>query len=110
MQKKAEEMQKNIQAKTSFDENWFGCIGIIKTMVDTAIGCETQCQYCGRKCELQQHQVDTDHTCNKMGHQMRVFKGGFLVNDKNEKYPSLRTCDMIKPDTKILFDDNYTTW
>ena len=36
---------------------------------------------------------------------MRVFKGGFLENDKKEKYPSLRTCDMIKPESKIFIDD-----
>jgi len=41
---------------------------------------------------------------------MRVFKGGFLLNDNGEKYPSLRTCDMIKPDSKIFIDDNQFTW
>jgi hypothetical protein len=45
-----------------------------------------------------------------MGHQMRVFKGGFLLNDNGEKYPSLKTCDMIKPDSKIFIDDNQFTW
>jgi hypothetical protein len=52
MQKKAEDMQNNLQLINGFDEAWFGCGGQIKIMKDTAIGCKSRCKYCGRKCEL----------------------------------------------------------
>lgn len=41
---------------------------------------------------------------------MRVFKDGYFSNDKGEKFPSLKTCDMIKPDSKIIIDDIKHTW
>ena len=43
MQKKAEDMQNNLQLIKVFDEVWFGCDGQIKSMKDTAIGCKSCC-------------------------------------------------------------------
>lgn len=41
---------------------------------------------------------------------MRVFKGGCFINDKGIVFPSLKTCDMIKPDTIMYIDDEKNTW
>ena len=41
---------------------------------------------------------------------MRVFKGGFISKESGQNYPSLRTCDMIKPETKIKIDDTQFEW
>lgn len=36
---------------------------------------------------------------------MRVFAGGSFTNKKGN-YPSLKTCDIIKPETIIIINDN----
>ena len=41
---------------------------------------------------------------------MRIFGGGHIVDEFGTKYPSLGTCDTIKPKTIMLIDENKTTW
>jgi len=45
-----------------------------------------------------------------VGHQMRVFAGGYFTNKKQLKLPSLRTCDMIDPENYIIIDGNKFKW
>ena len=65
-------------------------------MINKAVGCKSQCLYCNRKCELLPHNIEeTKHSCDNVGHQLRVFAGGHYVNKKGNKFPSLGTCDTI---------------
>ena len=41
---------------------------------------------------------------------MRIFAGGHFNSDQGEIYPSLRTCDMIHPDSVVVIDGNKNTW
>ena len=53
-------------------------------MMDNAVGCKSTCLFCYRKCELLPHIVtdDSRHSCDNVGHQLRVFAGGTFTNDK----------------------------
>ena len=80
-------------------------------MINQAVGCKSTCLFCNRKCELSPHNPnDTPHSCENVGHQLRVFAGGQYVNKSGHKFPSLGTCDTIKPDTGMLIDGNKTVW
>ena len=50
------------------------------------------------------------HSCEIMGHQMRVFAGGHFKSENGKVYPSLRTCDMINPYSKVNIDDSNFIW
>ena len=41
---------------------------------------------------------------------MRIFAGGHFVNEDNKKIPSLFTCDIIDPYTKISINENFFLW
>jgi hypothetical protein len=41
---------------------------------------------------------------------MRVFAGGHFVNTRSKKIPSLFTCDIIDPNTKIMVDGKMFFW
>ena len=41
------------------------------------------------------------HSCEKRGHTLRVFGNGCLETSWGGKYPSLYTCDEIRPNTHI---------
>jgi len=43
---------------------------------------------------------------------MRLYKNGIFINekDKSQKFPSLLTCDMIKPEARIIINNDLTTW
>ena len=45
---------------------------------------------------LAQHLVPSDpHSCNNVGHQLRVYAGDSYVNQVGKVYPSLGTCDTV---------------
>ena len=73
----------------------------INDYVNEARGCPAKCWFCNRKCELAAHAEEIKHNCDRTGHQMRVFGGGFLEGPSG-KYPSLKVCDEIEGDTVIL--------
>jgi hypothetical protein len=41
---------------------------------------------------------------------MRIFAGGHFLNEDNKKIPSLFTCDIIDPYTKISIDEKFFLW
>ena len=45
-----------------------------------------------------------------MGHQMRVFGGGHYYGKSGNIFPSLNTCNLINPNTKIFVDNIKNTW
>jgi hypothetical protein len=67
--------------------------------------------FCGRKCELPQlgHE-GKKHSCDTVGHQMRVFRGGHFQGKTGKNFPSLMTCDMIDPNTPIFIDGTKNSW
>lgn len=72
----------------------------INDLVNEAKGCSALCNFCHRKCELKPHSQHQKHSCDRLGHQMRVFGGGFLTGPSG-KYPSLKVCDEIDANTTI---------
>ena len=79
-------------------------------MINQAVGCKSTCLFCNRKCELLPHNpIENPHSCENVGHQLRVFAGGQYTT-KNGKFPSLGTCDTIKPETRMQIDGNKTVW
>ena len=41
---------------------------------------------------------------------MRVFKGGRYTMKSGKNYPSLSTCNFIKPNTNMYVDNLKNTW
>jgi hypothetical protein len=41
---------------------------------------------------------------------MRIFAGGHFINLRNKKIPSLFTCDIIDPNTKIMLNGKTFFW
>ena len=41
---------------------------------------------------------------------MRIFAGGHFIDEENKTIPSLFTCDIIDPNTKISVNENYFLW
>ena len=41
---------------------------------------------------------------------MRVFAGGYFLNEDKQKLPSTFTCDIIGDHTDILINDNKFNW
>lgn len=41
---------------------------------------------------------------------MRVFSGGHFINTRGKSIPSLFTCDIIDPQTKIMVDGKMFFW
>lgn len=82
------------------NETWLAnkCTTEIDELMEEARGCSDLCMFCNRKCEHGRKNHDKHH-CDNRGHQIRIFKGGFIGNPKKgfgKKYPSLDTCDLIE--------------
>lgn len=72
--------------------------------------CGWYCKFCNAMCQKGQHPLDEKHSCDvdrNQAHHLRAFASGLWYDhdNRNDKYPSLYSCNMIKNKGFIYIDD-----
>lgn len=105
-----EKIDSNVSTER-IDHTFFQVDVKVSDLFAKAIGCRSCCPFCGRKCQETQHQaVVLKHNCDKVGHQLRIYRGGTYSNQEGDLYPSLSACDMLRQDKPLNLQGVRMLW